>query len=58
MAILTLHPNEVLTALPDNPSAEKRVLNVSVKAILGLSSATAIHVRKEERLIPLSYEKV
>ena len=52
IATLTLHPNEVETALGERFSPEKSFANEFARAILGLSSATTTHVRMHERSTP------
>ena len=52
MAVLTLQPKEVDTARGLNPRAEKSLLKLVVRAILGLSSATTTQVRTHARLTP------
>ncbi len=52
MATLTLHPNEVDTALGDRLSPEKSLVKELHRLILGLSSATTTHVRMHERSTP------
>lgn len=56
MAVLTLQPNEVDTALGLKPRAEKSLLKLLVSAILGLSSATTTQVLTQARLTPRAFK--
>lgn len=53
MAVLTLHPNDVETALGLSPRAEKSLLKLEVREIRGLSSATTTQVLTQAKLTPL-----
>lgn len=52
MATLTLHPNVVLTARAGRPRSLNSLEKDCVSAILGLSSATTMHVRTHDRFTP------
>lgn len=55
--MLTRQPNVVLTARGDNPSVENTLVNDVMSCILGLSSATTIHVRTLDKFTPFCYNK-
>lgn len=52
IAVLTLQPNVVLTARGDKPRVENTLVNDVISCILGLSSATTIHVLTLDRFTP------
>ena len=52
MAVLTRQPNDVDTARGLRPRAEKSLLKLVVRAILGLSSATTTQVLTQAKLTP------
>ena len=52
IATLTLHPNVVLTARAERPRSLNNLEKDCVNVILGLSSATTMHVRTQDRLTP------
>lgn len=58
MAILTLEPNDVLTALADRPRSEKRALKVCIRVIRGRSSAITTHVRNDDRFTCFNYKHI
>lgn len=56
IATLTLHPNVVLTARAERPRSLNNFEKDCVNVILGLSSATTMHVRTQDRLTPFIWE--
>lgn len=56
IATLTLHPNVVLTARAERPRSLNNLEKDCVNVIRGLSSATTMHVRTQDRLTPFIWE--
>jgi len=53
--VLTRQPKVVLTALGESPRVENTLVKDVISCILGLSSATTMHVLTLDRLTPLCY---